>query len=263
MSKERNIIVHYHLFKNAGSSVDQLLKKNFQEKWSAFDGSTPGSVITTRELEDRINSEPDSIAFSSHQIVPPLPQIEANVYPIVFIRDPIDRIKSAYLFEWKKQLGLDEPKGSFTEFVQEKFKYKRKSSIEEFQTIRLSNCDRNDFHLNEMQDEEMLEKACGFIDKLEFVGVVDEFEKSKKLLSAYLGTAFPYFETSNVKANVLQDLSLSQDTKRQAIKEELGDELFESIVSRSVLDEALYQHSRKRLGELYQNVFSMEEAKAG
>ena len=99
--------MHYHIFKNAGSSVDQLLRKNFPDQWVGFDGDTPGSVITTAELEKRINTSTDKVAFSSHQIVPPLPNVDAEIYPIVFLRDPIDRIKSAYLFEWKKQLGLD------------------------------------------------------------------------------------------------------------------------------------------------------------
>jgi hypothetical protein len=30
---ERTIILHYHLFKNAGTSVDAILKRNFGDKW--------------------------------------------------------------------------------------------------------------------------------------------------------------------------------------------------------------------------------------
>ena len=84
-SFKRKVVIHYHIFKNAGSSVDQLLKKNFSDQWMGFDGETPGSVITTTELEKRINRSKDIVAFSSHQIVPPLPQVDADVYPIVFL----------------------------------------------------------------------------------------------------------------------------------------------------------------------------------
>ena len=259
---QRNIIVHYHIFKNAGSSVDQLLKKNFGEQWVGFDGEKPGSVITASALENRINQSPEKVAFSSHQIVPPLPQVDANVYPIVFLRDPIDRIKSAYLFEWKKQLGLDAPKGSFVEFVKEKFTYRRKSSIEEFQTIRLSNDNSAVFQGADISDEDMLGKACEFVSRLKFVGIVDDFERSNEMLAAYLREGFTDFEASEVKANVLQDLSLSQEVKRERIKNELGAEMFEMIVSRNTLDEALYQHGRQCLESLYSARFNPADLKA-
>ena len=33
MQNSRTIILHYHLFKNAGTSIDAILKDNFDEKW--------------------------------------------------------------------------------------------------------------------------------------------------------------------------------------------------------------------------------------
>lgn len=247
---QSNIIVHYHLFKNAGTSVDHLLKRNFGEQWMAYDGETPGAIITAAELAGLVRSNPQRIAFSSHQIVPPLPDVEANVYPVVFVRDPIDRIKSAYLFEWKKQLGLEQPKGTLAEYVEHKFQYRRKSSVEDFQTIRLANSSADSFNALDCADEEMLTRACEFVGGTGFVGIVDEFEASKQLLFNYLRPAFPDFEVSDVRANVLQDLSLSSEDKRASIRAELGDELFEMIVARNALDEKLYQYARKRFAEL-------------
>lgn len=246
----RNIVVHYHIFKNAGTSVDHLLRKNFGDKWGAFDGDTPGHIITTKELENTIETAQDKIAFSSHQIVPPLPEVEGKIYPIVFLRDPIDRIKSAYLFEWKKQLGLDEPKGPFREFVEEKFQHIRKSSVEEFQTIRLANVGRDLFHGADITDEEILSNACEFISSLDFVGVVDQFDRSMQMLTNYLSGGFPAFEYSPVQANVLQDITIAQNEKRQRIQDELGDELFEMIVDRNRMDEQLYQHARRCMDSL-------------
>jgi len=243
-AERESIVVHYHLFKNAGTSVDQILKKNFGDSWYGFDGDSAGDIITTSQLEKTISDNPQKIAFSSHQIVPPLPEADAAVYPIVFLRDPIDRVKSGYLFEWKKQLGLDFPKGSLREFVQEKFRYIRKSSVEEFQTLRLSNDHKSNFDAKTRSDEEMLEGACEFIASLPFVGVVDEFSGSMELLSTYLGEVFPEFRVSDVKANVLQDVSTPVATKREKIREELGDELYEMIVNRNALDEQLYSFAK-------------------
>jgi hypothetical protein len=32
-SSSRNVILHFHLFKNAGTSLDALLKENFPTQW--------------------------------------------------------------------------------------------------------------------------------------------------------------------------------------------------------------------------------------
>lgn len=251
MSDKRNVIVHYHLFKNAGSSVDLLLKQNFADKWMAYDGEMPNSIIGCRELETLIDSKPDVQAFSSHQIIPPLPDIDVNVYPIVFLRDPIDRIKSAYLFEWKKQLGLEEPKGSLEDYIKQKFTHRRRNSIEEFQTIRLSNTHTERFHdIASITDEELLENAKAFIQSLSFVGLVDQFDRSVDLLCEFLRPAFPDFKKSSVKANVLQDLSLSQERKRELMRSELSAEIYEEIFDRNRLDESLYQFGKAHFEKL-------------
>lgn len=249
MSKERSVIVHYHLFKNAGTSVDRLLQKNFGERWLGFDGNSAGNIITTAELEKKINENPDVDAFSSHQIVPPVPQIDGHVFPIVFLRDPIDRIKSAYLFEWQKQLGLEKPKGSLKEYVYAKFKNRRSSAIEEFQSIRLSNEQRERFSKG-ADDEQILWQACKFIENLSFVGIVDRFDASAELLQRYLKPEFAGFKSSNIQANTLQDTTVSLDQKKTAIKEELGDELYEMIVNRNYIDHELYQFGLRHFENL-------------
>ncbi len=248
----RNVIVHYHIFKNAGSSVDQLLKRNFPDRWISHDKDSPGSTIAATELHSTIVENPQAVAFSSHQIVPPLPAGDYTVYPIVFLRDPVDRIKSAYLFEWKKQLGLDKPKGSFKQFVESKFERVRKSSVEEFQTLRLANVETDTFTTDRATDEELIARACAFIDSLDFVGIVDRFDESKDLLQKFLQPAFPEFEGHEVQANVLQDISVSQERKRRLIQDELGDELFEMIVERNKLDEKLYQYGNDHFNKLTQ-----------
>ncbi len=252
MSNARNVIVHYHLFKNAGSSIEHLLKFNFADRWMPYDCESPGAVIPSVDLEKLIADNPHCDAFSSHQIVPPLPKIEGNVFPIVFLRDPIDRVKSAYLFEWKKQLGLEQPKGTLAEYIKEKFQFGRRNSIEEFQTVRLSNQQREGAqnHL-QIDDDDLLRNAKSFIQSLEFVGIVDEFDRSIELLYDYLLPAFPNFEKREFRSNVLQDLSLTRQQKRTSVREEIGPDLFEELIERNRLDEVLYQTGRAHFEALY------------
>lgn len=249
--ESRNIIVHYHIFKNAGSSIDQLLKSNFGNQWLSYDSDDSGAVITTDILTRLIEDNPQVCALSSHQIVPPLPEIAGQVFPIVFVRDPIDRLKSAYLFEWKKQLGLDQPKGTLREYVESKFLHRRRSAVEEFQTIRFSNRTPEKFtNSDSLDDEELFENALDFIESLEFVGIVDQFDASCELLKSYLAPAFPEFAIRNVQANVLQDISLGISEKREQIRCELGEDLYETVLERNALDDRLYVRSCEHFNRL-------------
>lgn len=244
MMKSRNVIVHYHIFKNAGSSIDELLKRNFGDKWLSHDNNDAGAVITTSDLTRLIDEHAFCNAFSSHQIIPPIPEIRGTIYPIVFVRDPIDRLKSAFLFEWKKQLGLDHPKGTLREYVESKFVLRRRSAIEEFQTIRLSNIDPDGLvRSDSLEDCELYDRAFNFIKSLEFVGVVDQFDASCQLLKKYLEPAFPDFAIQNVQANVLQDITVDIASKRELVREELGADLFENVLERNKLDDRLYLDS--------------------
>src|SRR6184192_3254912 len=136
---KRKVIIHYHIFKNAGTSVDRMLKESLGERWVSWDTDDPGAKISPAEMEAFLLERPEIVAVSSHQVVPPLPTRQLDVFPIIFIRQPIDRAYSAYLFEWKKQKGSDTPVGEFEEYVHDKFRYPRKNAIEDFQTLHLAN----------------------------------------------------------------------------------------------------------------------------
>lgn len=263
MSIQRNVIVHYHLFKNAGSSIDHLLKFNFDDKWMAYDSDSANGIIPCEGLEKLIAENPEINAFSSHQIIPPLPKIDGNVYPIVVLRDPIDRVKSAYLFEQQKQLGLDKPKGTLEEYIKSKFRNRRHNSIEEFQVIRLSNKYENRFQNHDTIDsDELLENAKKFIESLSFIGIVDDFDRSVELLIDFVKPAFPDFKAREFKANVLQDLSLSQQEKRQQIESELSAEVFEELLDRNRLDESLYQLGKAHFEKLWAQKTDKSDPKA-
>src|SRR5687767_12265527 len=136
---KRRVIIHYHIFKNAGTSVDRMLQESFGEAWASWDTENRDGKISPSELEAFLLDRPHLAALSSHQIVPPLPSRELDVFPIVFVRHPIDRAHSAYLFEWQKQQGAEEPIGSFDDYVREKLANPRLNAIEDFQALHLAN----------------------------------------------------------------------------------------------------------------------------
>ncbi len=98
----RKVILHYHLFKNAGTSLDAAFKENFsEEKGEWVTKEFPNQPAANREqVRQWILDNPQAKCFSSHTSLFPVPEFEdIEVFPVVFVRHPIDRIASAYSFE--------------------------------------------------------------------------------------------------------------------------------------------------------------------
>ncbi|MDA9837090.1 sulfotransferase family protein [Luminiphilus sp.] len=240
----RSIIIHYHLFKNAGTSIDSILSASFKDLWKNFDNENSGSRFSPMEFEKIIAEHPDLKAFSSHQIVPPIPNNGLRVFPIVFLRHPIDRLKSAYLFEWKKQLGLEAPKGTLQEYVLSKFEKRRANAIEEFHVMTLANKGYEGRRpSSSLTDEQLLSNAKSFIDTVPFYGIVERFDESLKRLDYFLKMEFPEFCPKVIELNVTQDRSKDIDERVSRIQAELGADLYEEVLDRNKLDLQLYSYA--------------------
>src|SRR5258708_242269 len=99
----RNLIFHYHLFKNAGTSVDAILKANFSGRWVTREFNGGPHAANVARVGQWVEEEKDAVAFSSHTAMLPPPSLEdVQFFPVVFVRHPIDRIASAYAFECKQ-----------------------------------------------------------------------------------------------------------------------------------------------------------------
>lgn len=237
-----------HLFKNAGTSIDRILKQNFGSQWMSYDEDQSGKIICSNQFEKVVRVHQNIQAFSSHQLVPPFPNNEFTVFPIVFIRHPLERIKSAYLFEWKKQLGLDSPRGSLQEYIDEKLQHRRRNVIEEFQTMRLSNSGRTNFqNIDQYSDCDLLDRAKKLLNQLPCVGVVDRFDESIEKIENCAKRYWPHIEFFTAQENVSQSTNLPMLEKLDAIREELGEYSYYRIADANKLDLQLYDYACKLL----------------
>lgn len=102
--KKRNVLLHYHIFKNAGTTFERVLNENYGDQHLSFDGPFSFSLINQDQLAAVIDHHPSHVAFSSHQINLPAPSsLRFRAVPIVFIRHPLLRIRSVYLFSQRDQ----------------------------------------------------------------------------------------------------------------------------------------------------------------
>jgi len=247
VATQRSVIVHYHLFKNAGTSIERILRNSLGNAWQSWDKPESGARISGLELQQWLADNPAVRAVSSHQLLPPIPRGDFHITPIVFLREPISRVRSAWQFEWQKQKGLPEPKGSLAEYVEEKFKQKNANVIANFQVSRLSNLKYDDAcHRLQRYDHDQLPIACNFIDSLPFVGLVDRFTQSLQLMEHHMRTRFPDVGICEYRENVTDCSSHSVEQRIETVRKEIGNDLFDELCVRNRLDLQLYSYATGR-----------------
>lgn len=240
----RKVILHYHLFKNAGTSLDAALKDNFDvttAEWVTTE--FPSQPQENREaVKQWIINNPQAKCFSSHTAILPPPQIEGvKVIPVIFYRHPIDRMASAYSFE-RKQGG-----DGFGPTLA------RNTTLAGYIETRLSiGADRQcrDFHAHRLatmfghKQGNEAERAQMAVDQLPFVGIVEKYAESLASLEALLEKeGFEGIKLKTVEKNVSRGVSKSLEDKLDEIKQQFEECSFAKLVEANKVDLSLYEHA--------------------
>jgi len=70
----RLIILHYLLFKNAGSTIEETLDHSFRTRFQLVETANASGIVTDRDLLLHMWDGPGALAVSRHQIRYPTPQ---------------------------------------------------------------------------------------------------------------------------------------------------------------------------------------------
>ena len=198
---QRHVVLHNHLFKNAGTSIDHILKTNFGPTWQTREFPSPGQN-NTEAVAEWISSTPHGVAFSSHTLMGPLPRIEGiQIHPILMLRDPVERIASAYRFERAQDAETRGAKlakaHGFAGYVHARIAIEGDRQCQNFQTQRLASL-MPDHPGNERA------RACAALAEIARTGVlglVSDFEAAMGRLSHVLLPHYPQFTWRPVTAN--------------------------------------------------------------
>lgn len=245
----RNIIIHYHLFKNAGTSLDYILKNNFKNAWREYEIPRQKGILDCDALTEYLKHNREVVVLSSHTARMPVPELpNTNIYPIIFIRDPIDRIRSIYQFERKqpeKTPGSDAAKNyDFSGYVRWRLSREGDRAIENFQTLRVSEAVSGFEGTKKLSEQERMHIA---VQRLPFIGVVEHFNETIEQLQNWLSPFFSGINFSPIKLNASKDSHDSLTQRRQWIREELGNDLYEELLRVNELDLKLH----KQVSALY------------
>jgi hypothetical protein len=236
----RTILIHYHLFKNAGTSLDAVLKENFGDKWITREFDRKNAAIHAREVKEWIASNPNAVAFSSHTIEAPPPHIDGvRVIPLIFLRNPIDRIASAYSFE-RKQGGQGfgavlARNTTMQGYIEVRLAMERDRQCRNFQIARFSKL------VDEKAGGNEQERAAVALAALPFIGIVEDFGGSMLRLASLIKTEFPNFAPKAIAVNVSKERNgQSIEQRLDAVRVAVGDATYKLLLAANAEDIAFY-----------------------
>ena len=240
------VLIHYHIFKNAGSSVDASLRRSFGGRWSNFEGLHAHDIQSVEQLRRFMSANPGLKAISSHLARPPLPFEDS--LPMVFIRHPLLRAYSVYLFSRRdpaQPFAEAALSSDFADYIRWALREEPGSIvIRDYQVVHLSNASwRPDHILNARAHERDLEDACALLDQWGMAGIVEQFEHSIDLYQARYAPLLPGLKLAYDRENISQTDAISPAAQLERLEAMLGRDLHKRFIASNALDLALYRHA--------------------
>jgi hypothetical protein len=244
----RTLVVHYHIFKNAGCSVDSILEATFGNRWASLEGSTPTSLLRPSDLSVFVKDHPKVVAISSHLLRPPAP-MDLLVLPVALIRHPLDRAFSVYSHLRRspvngQQNGAIAQQVSFSQFIQWCLDHKSLGGmvVANYQVIHLSPASFRSGHIfNASATEDDLRHAISYLSDGTCFGTVDRFDAAMARLRLKAGKIGLPIATTSATENTTSGRPHSLDERVSIARQELGPVLYSLYLRENELDYRLYE----------------------
>lgn len=241
----RSVVLHAHMFKNAGTTLDWSLNRCFGSGF--VDHRDDKAMRGSREYVAAYLAANKSIeALSSHW--PPVPAPDSpgiNVQMLMLLRNPLERSRSVYNFE-RSQPNDGSPEIlkaknlSFAQYIQWRLEPGTGPAVKNFHTRYCS----GDYFGNDL--DQLYELAISNLDNIPTVGLVDRYAESMVLFEYILQNTHPNIDLSWRSQNVSQTATVSTATRVDSIAEDLGD-TFEALVKANEYDLRLSDYVQEKM----------------
>jgi len=240
------VILHYHIYKNAGTTVEAVLEREFGLFFATIEGGGATGALTNAELLAFLESHDTLLAISSHQIRYPRPASDRfEFFDICFIRHPLDRLFSHYSFLRKPQVTdplTDAARtmdlAGFCSFLLER----HPEYTDNPQTALLLH--RGDTSSVSTADARA---ARSLVREISVLGVVEAFDESLMLAEYTLHPWFPHLRMHYVPQNVTNSADIGFEHRLDVIRSSCGEELYARLAAASELDLVLWREAQAEL----------------
>ena len=247
----RHIILHGHIFKNAGTTFDWSLARNFGDAFLDHRDDRAMRQQRDAHLAAVVQGDPGLRALSSHHLCYTLPALtDVQFYPAYLLRHPIERVASVYAFERRQQsdsLGARAAKEkNFQEYVAWRMGEDVPRTIRDYQTAYL--CGSHGRGVRGTAPVDWLERALEHLAGLDCVGVVDRYDESMVVFEDRLAAAFPGIDLAYVRQNATRGRG-----EEQALEERVRDTLQRlgglaaTVLAQNSFDLVLYRQANQQL----------------
>ena len=247
------MLLHYHIYKNAGSTIKDYLDLSFGEGFQRVDQEDPDGTVNEPDFLALLNANPHFQAISSHQFRYPMPAVRGFLFfDICFLRDPLHRVQSMYTYLREKPVPGDplselvnrRPLGDFVAELLDTAPYR----VSNLQTNLLA----NGSVFSEAAQEDWLDRARVRMLDTSFLGVVDCFRQSIAAGHFLLSPIFPRLISRPPEpVNVSTGFRAGSSRPGLSLAEACGPALYEELVARNRLDFALLDEARAEVTRRY------------
>lgn len=249
----RFVLLHYHIFKNAGTTVEEILAHSFGH-FARIDNPDRNGDISPGELLKFLERNPELTAVSSHHFHYPVPEVAGyHFFDICFLRDPIDRLRSIHDY-FRQKPSPGDPMSDLA----------NRCGLGEFASRALEELPHfvNDAQVSLLANggwagpprRADLDQAIETMRNISFLGVVDRFNQSLVAGEYLLRPLFPTLNCAQPPANVSRDPGRSLEERHQWFKRACGARVYEELLRLNALDQALLEQARAEVDRRFQLV---------
>lgn len=252
----RPLLIHYHIFKNAGTSVEFALQQALGPRLRTYDSPVPQGILSAEDIIKYVASAPEVEAICSHQAILPGPKVpDRAVFTSILLRDPLARIRSIYAFEQRQYEptpgALKAKETDFKGYVEWRL-CTAPAMLCNFQTYYCSRT-TNAVH-NKAVNEIHLQAAIANLDHINIVGTVERYSEWLTLAQAILSKAFQNISLAASRQNATgAGTEVTHAAILDDLVQDLGRDLAEHLLECNKLDMCLHQVAdallRRRLAE--------------
>jgi len=251
----RFVLLHYHVFKNAGSTIEEILARSFFEKFARVDFDPFDHAMTNADVLSFLDSNPQTRALSSHQIRYPLPVAPGYFFfDLCFLRDPIDRVRSMYQY-FREKPRASEPVSDLA----------NQSDLGGFVAGLVERLPEwcNDLQVNLLAHRSVddappqakdLDVAIETMLKTTWLGVVDRFNQSLIAGQHFLRPVFPDLDCAQPPVNVSGGLEATLQSRIQNLRDTCGEKVYAELLRLNALDLELMNRARAEIQRRFELV---------
>jgi hypothetical protein len=248
LMRQRYVFLHYHLFKNGGSTIDWILERTFGDGFDTLHDVTSRGVVSNAEIIQFLLHHPNVQALSSHHFQVPFPRNEAlRFIEICFLRHPMDRLQSMYYYYKRiddshepnalkaKEMGIGEWLGWMMETAP--------FNVANAQTSFFGRILTDAYPSGRVH----LERAKDVIGDVKFLGIVERFDESLVAAEHFLRVIFPTLDLSYVTQNARQERDGGIEARLEQMRAACGAGVYGEMRGHNELDEELWEWTNQEL----------------